>query len=230
MKNYIVIGGSSGIGESLTQKLNEKNENVWASFNTKPKENFGNVKYFPFDAVNDSLNLDDFPGTVDGLVYCPGSIQLKPFHRFSEQDFIDDFKLQVTGAIKVIQQLLPKLKTSESASIVLFSTVAVQMGFTFHSKVSVSKGAIEGLTKALSAEFAPNIRVNCIAPSLTQTPLAEKLLNTPEKIEKQSLLNPLKRVGQPTDIAEAAEFLLSPKSSWVTGQVIHIDGGFSSLK
>ena len=141
---------------------------------------------------------------------------LKPFGRTTEEEFIDDFKLQVTGAIKIIQTCLPKLKKSPGASIVLFSTVAVQMGFHFHSIVSTSKGAIEGLTKALAAEFAPHIRVNCIAPSITNTPLAASILNTPQKIDASAQRHPLKRIGSAEDIASMASFLLSADSSWIT--------------
>ena len=229
MRNYVIIGGSSGIGESLVQLLTNEDSVVWASYLNNEKTNQGNVKYFKFDATADTLNLEDFPEKIDGIAYCPGSINLKPFHRISEENFIEDFKLQVTGATKVIRQLLPRLKASGEASIVLFSTVAVQKGFTFHSQVSISKGAIEGLTKALAAELSPGIRVNAIAPSLTDTPLAERLLNSQEKMDRQSATNPLKRVGKASDIAEMANFLLSTKSSWITGQIIHVDGGFSNL-
>lgn len=225
----MVIGGSSGIGAALVDQLQTGNCRVYASFNQHPKTTSEAIQYFQFDAVHDTLPTEDLPDTIDGLVYCPGSITLKPFHRFTEEQFIEDFKLQVTGATKEIQQLLPQLKASQAASIVLFSTVAVQRGFNFHSQVAISKGAIEGLTKALAAEFAPTIRVNAIAPSLTDTPLAERLLNTPDKIEKQAGVNPMKRVGNAADIAEMAHFLLTSKSSWVTGQIIAVDGGFSSL-
>jgi len=230
MKNYVIIGGSSGIGLELVKRLENGDTKIISTYHTHPIQDRQNVKYIRLDVISDLLNMNYLPEEIHGLAYCPGSINLKPFHRFTEQNFIDDFKLQVTGAAKIIQQILPRLKASGNASIVLFSTVAVQQGFRFHSQVSISKGAIEGLTRALSAEFAPTIRVNAIAPSLTNTPLAEKLLNTPEKIKYQSDQNPLKRIGEPKDIAELAEFLISPKSLWITGQILHIDGGFSSLK
>jgi NAD(P)-dependent dehydrogenase (short-subunit alcohol dehydrogenase family) len=180
--------------------------------------------------MQESFDTSQLPSTLDGLVYCPGAIQLKPFARIKEEDFLRDFKLQVLGAIQVIQQCLPLLKNSSAPSIVLFSTVAASMGFNFHSLVSTSKGALEGLTKALAAEFAPNIRINCIAPSITDTPLAASLLNTPEKIEANAQRHPLKRIGKVEDIAEAACFLLSEKSAWITGQIIHIDGGMIAIK
>ena len=227
MKNYLIIGGSTGIGNSLVKILSENNQ-VYASYK-KTEVSDSAVAYFYHD-VSNSLNQEILPEVIDGLAYCVGSIQLKPFHRFTEEDFIRDYELQVLGAVKVIQEILPKLKQSSSPSIVLFSTVAVQTGFTFHSLVSASKGAIEGLTKALAAELSPKIRVNCIAPSITQTPLAGALLNTEEKITANGQRHPLGRIGQPNDIAELAAFLLSEKSSWITGQIMHIDGGISTIK
>jgi len=170
------------------------------------------------------------PEEIHGLAYCPGSINLKPFHRFKDEDFIEDFKLQVSGAIKIIRTLLPRLKKSGDSSIVLFSTIAVQRGFNFHAQVSVSKGAVEGLTRALAAEFAPNIRVNAVAPSLTDTPLASRLLNSLEKKETQAQNNPLNRIGDAKEVAQAAAYLLTPNSSWTTGQILHVDGGHSTLK
>jgi NAD(P)-dependent dehydrogenase (short-subunit alcohol dehydrogenase family) len=167
---------------------------------------------------------------VDGLVYCPGSIDLKPFGRIKPEQFIKDYELQVLGAVKCIQAVLPKLKKADNPSVVLFSTVAVQNGFNFHSLVASSKGAIEGLTRSLAAEFAPKIRVNAIAPSLTDTPLASRMLNSDAKREANDQRHPLKRIGKVEDIAHAAMYLLSDKSSWVTGQIFHVDGGMSSIK
>ena len=230
MKNYVIIGGSSGIGASIVSKLENTNSQIFATYNTNSKTDTHQTSYHFLDVTASEINIDDIPDQINGLVYCPGTINLKPFKRFKDEDFINDYKIQVLGAIRVIRALLPKFSTDNSASIVLFSTVAVQQGFTFHSQVASSKGAIEGLTRALSAEFAPRIRVNAIAPSLTNTNLAGRLLNTPEKIEAMGSKNPMKRVGEANDIAEAAVFLLSDKSSWITGQIFHVDGGYSTIK
>jgi len=229
MKNYLIIGASSGIGKALSLELAEAGNNVIGTYNSNKVEDSTNLKLHLLDVTTD-FELDFIPEQIDGLVYCPGSINLKPFKRIPPESFQEDFNLQVLGAIKVIQKALPALQKSDAPSIVLFSTVAVQSGFNFHAQVSVSKGAIEGLTKSLAAEFAPKIRVNAIAPSLTDTPLASKLLSSEEKREANANRHPLKRIGTVDDIAQSAAFLLSEKSSWITGQIIHVDGGMSTLK
>jgi NAD(P)-dependent dehydrogenase (short-subunit alcohol dehydrogenase family) len=230
MKNYLIIGGSSGIGYTSAELLAKKGHHVYASYNsTLPSVQDSAVNYFKYNVLDDENTFDHLPEKLDGLVYCPGAINLKPFHRIKPETFSKDYELQLIGAVKVIQAILPKLKTAETSSIVLFSTVAVQMGFNFHSLVSASKGAIEGLTRALAAEFAPGIRVNCIAPSLTNTPLANRLLNTPEKIAGTAERHPLKRTGEAGDMANAIKFLLGDESSWITGQVLKVDGGLSAI-
>ena len=231
MKNYLIIGASSGIGRKLADILANSGNKVYGTYCTKPiQNNTTGPEYHFCNVLEENLNFNFLPDTLDGLVYCPGSITLKSFGRIRPEEFVQDFNLQVVGAVKVIQAVLPKLKSSESASIVLFSTVAVKSGFNFHTMVSASKGAIEGLSVSLAAELAPKIRVNCVAPSLTDTPLAESLLNNEAKREANAQRHPLKRIGNVNDIAEMAGFLISDKSRWITGQVFHVDGGLSTLK
>lgn len=227
MKQFVIIGASSGIGKALCHHLH-KNANITATYNQSEPQELSNVTWHKFDVT--APNYDWLPDQIDGLVYCPGSINLKPFKRIKRSEYLSDFDLQVGGAIELIQKALPALKKSDFASIVLFSTVAVGHGFNFHTQVAASKGALEGFGKALAAELAPAVRVNLVAPSLTNTPLSEKMLNTEAKIEQNANRHPLKRIGQPDDIAGMAAFLLSEKSSWITGQVFNVDGGMSSLK
>lgn len=230
MKNILIIGASSGIGQAAAGKLSADHQ-VWGTYNrTNLGSADGRVQYYHLDILQETLDLSYLPQSIDALVYCPGAILLKPFARISEAEWLNDYRVNVLGANKVIQQVLPRLKKSNAASIVLFSTVAVQTGMPFHSVVAASKGAVEGLTRALAAEFAPSIRVNCIAPSLTDTPLAGALLQTEEKKQAAAQRHPLKRVGTVQDMANAIEFLISEKSSWMTGQVLHIDGGMGNLK
>ena len=167
---------------------------------------------------------------IDGAVYFPGTINLKPFHRITTLDFVNDYTINALGAASFVQAYLPQLKQSTKASILFISSVAVQNGMPFHTSIAMAKGAIEGLTKALAAELAPAIRVNCIAPSLTATPLADRFINTPEKLEASEKRNPLKKVGTANELAEAISFLLTEKSSWITGQVLAVDGGMGTLK
>lgn len=228
MKNYLIVGASSGIGKELAKQLSSQGHTVYGTFFSNELRE--ELNFYYLDVLDDNIDVGFLPESLDGLAYCPGKIDLKPFNRIKNDELHSDFDLQVVGAVKVIQAVLPKLKMNGNSSIVLFSTVAVQTGFPFHALVSISKGAIEGLTRALAAEFAPTIRVNAIAPSITNTPLAGKLLSNEEKISANGNRHPLKRIGTPEEIAEIAAFLLSDKSGWITGQIIHVDGGISALK
>ncbi len=231
MANNLIIGASSGIGKALARQLADSGQMVFGTFNKNEiHSEHPFIKYCQLNVLDENFSLDFLPDTLTSVIYCPGSINLRPFERIKPTDFTNDYNLQVVGAIKIIQAVASKLKDSENACIILFSTVAVQTGLPFHSQVSASKGAIEGLTKALAAEYAPKIRVNCIAPSLTETPLAASLLNSDQKKEANAQRHPLKRIGTTDDIANMAEFLLSHKASWITGQIIHVDGGISTLK
>jgi NAD(P)-dependent dehydrogenase (short-subunit alcohol dehydrogenase family) len=230
MKNYLIIGASSGIGKSLAELLNNDGHRVFGTYHSHVSEDKDLISFHSLNVLDEQPDLGFLPAQLDGLVYCPGSIQLRPFARIKAQSFLDDYHLQVVGAVKTIQAALPALNATNSASIVLFSTVAVQNGFNFHSQISASKGAIEGLTRSLAAELAPKIRVNAIAPSLTDTPLASTLLNSDTKRESNADRHPLKRIGTPQDMAQMAHFLISEKAGWITGQVLHVDGGISALR
>lgn len=230
MKNVLVIGGSSGIGAAIVDELLEQDYRVTATFRSHEISlDHPNLFKQRFDVLEDdpsSIQLDE----VDAIVYAPGSIDLKPFNRFEVSDLQSDLQLNALAAFNVIKSLYSKLRKGKDPSVVLFSTVAVQTGFPYHLQVGISKGAVEGMVRALAAEFAPRIRVNAIAPSLTDTPLAGNMLSTEEKKKANGDRHPLGRVGEPKDIAAVAEFLVSDRSSWVTGQIMHVDGGMSSIK
>jgi 3-oxoacyl-[acyl-carrier protein] reductase len=228
MKNILLIGGSYGIGLAIANELAAGNTIFVASRTSEGLAGL-NITHIPFDASTDILDISKLPEIIDGLVYCPGSINLRPFKALKIDAFENDLQINFISAVKVIQTVLPHLTASEQSSIVLFSSVAASMGMPFHTSVAAAKGAIEGFAKALAAEYAPKIRVNVIAPSLTDTPLADKFLNNEEKKEKSSLRHPLKRFGTTDDIAQMANFLLSDKSSWISGQIFHVDGGMSTL-
>ena len=217
--NHLIIGGNSGIGKAVVDLLGESDCVIFSRTGDGK-----NANHHQINVLTD--NLPDLP-ELKTIVYCPGTIQLKPFHRFSEEDFLKDLQTNVIGAIKVLQFYQKTLK-SNNGNVVLFSTIAISQGMGFHSSIAVSKGAIEGLMKSLAAEWAPFVRVNCIAPSLTDTPLAQDLLNTEQKREGANNRHPLKRIGTPIDIAQGVKFLI--ENTWITGQIIHIDGGLSSLR
>ena len=227
-KNILIIGGSSGIGLQIVKKLNVEH-NVFVANRTNDSLSGLNHQYIKVDVSKETLDPSYLPDSLDGLVYCPGSINLRPFRGLKPETFIEDFNLNVMGAVRSINAVLKNLNNSSQASIVLFSTVAVQIGMPFHSSVAVSKGAIEGLTRSLAAELAPKISVNAIAPSLVNTPLAEKFLNSESKMERAVERHPLKKVGSADEIANFAIHLLF-NSSWMTGQILGIDGGIGSTK
>lgn len=231
MKTIVIVGCGSGIGLETAKVLSENHQIIGISRTKNPQLENINMKFYEKDILSDSLDDIDFPDIIDGLVYAPGSINLKPFNRLSEEDFKNDFNINVLGAVKCIQKLLPNLKKSGNGSVVLYSSVAAKTGMPFHASVAASKCAVEGLTRSLAAEFSSQkIRVNAIAPSLTETPLASQLLSTPEKREASAKRHPLQRIGNANEIARLTAFLLSDDTSWITGQVFGIDGGLSTIK
>ena len=229
MKNYLVIGGSSGIGKEITELLSKENI-VFSTSRNELNESNENIRHIKYDVLEDDLDPGLLPNQIDGFVYCPGTINLRPFRSLKLETFRSDLELNLIGAIKTLQIILTRLQQSPSSSIIFYSTVAVKTGMPFHSSVSSSKSALEGLTKSLAAEFAPKIRVNCIAPSIVNTPLANKFLNTEDKIEKAAARHPLNKIGTAKEIAQLTQYLLDEKSKWITGQIINIDGGISSVK
>lgn len=232
-RNVFVVGGSSGIGLALVKILHaDGHHDVYVGSRTNETlADTPGIHHLKLDVKDDTLDLEALPEVLHGLVYCPGTIVLKPFQRTSLDDFKNDLDVNLLGAVKAIQGSLGRMKKSpEGASIVLFSTVAVKEGMPFHASVASAKGAVEGLTRSLAAEFAPRIRVNVIAPSLIDTPLAQNLLSSEEKRRASAERHPLKRIGTAEEVAGLAAHLLSDAGSWITGQVLHIDGGMSSLR
>ncbi|MFD2587125.1 SDR family NAD(P)-dependent oxidoreductase [Croceitalea marina] len=225
-KNILLVGGSHGIGFEIAKALQDQFTIYVAS---RTNDELGNleVNYISFDATTDTFEDSELPNELHGFVYCPGSINLKPFKMLSIDTFKEDMELNFFSLVKVVKTVMPKM--ADGSSMVFFSTVAVATGMPFHTSVAAAKGAIEGFAKSLAAEYSPKVRVNTIAPSLVDTTLAKRLLNNDRKRELMNERHPLKRVGEAKDIANLACFLLKEDSSWVTGQSIGIDGGISTL-
>jgi 3-oxoacyl-[acyl-carrier protein] reductase len=233
-KNILIVGASSGIGLATAELLHGLGARLFTASRHESAELAAlGTTFLAYDATQPQAaeRLAALPEVLHGVVYCPGSIKLRPFERIPLDDFRADFELNVLGAVQVLQAVMKRLKKAEGASVVLFSTVAATTGMSFHTSIATAKAGLEGLTRALAAEYAAsNVRVNAVAPSLTDTPLAAALLNTPEKQEASAKRSPLQRVGQPRDLAYMASFLLSDHSSYITGQVLPVDGGMGRLK
>lgn len=229
-KNILIVGASSGIGLSLAKNLQKKGAKLILASRNKPDLS-GDYQYIKLDVLDMKDELKELPEILHGLAYCPGSINLKPFQSIKENDYINDFRLNTVGAAMVIQQSLKALKNAKGASIVLFSTVAANTGLSFHASIASAKGALQGFGLSLAAELASKqIRVNMIAPSLTDTPLAENLLSSDEKKEASNKRHPIGRFGKPEDISNAASFLLDSENNWITGQIIGVDGGMEKIR
>jgi 3-oxoacyl-[acyl-carrier protein] reductase len=230
-KNYLIVGGTSGIGAAIANTLAGEGHQLFIVSRSEAKDLPEGAKHLQADILDPETDLSGFlPEMLHGMAHCPGSINLRSFKALKPADFEEEFRINVSGAVTAIKAALRPMQKAGHAAVVLFSTVAVQTGLPFHASIAASKGAIEGLTRSLAAEFAPGIRFNAIAPSLTDTPLAARLLNDDTKREGAALRNPMKRFGKPEDMAQTAAFLLSEKASWITGQVIHVDGGYGALK
>ncbi|SFD20827.1 SDR family NAD(P)-dependent oxidoreductase [Algibacter pectinivorans] len=226
MKTIIVVGGSKGIGKALIEKLLTSCRVINLS-RSIPEISHNNLTHHSCDIINDELpNIEQ----ADGLVYCPGSINLKPISRLSIDDFKNDFEINVLGAVNVIQTYLPILKNGKQPSIVLFSTVAAKLGMPYHASIAVAKSGVEGLVKSLGAELAPTIRINAIAPTVTNTELASKLLRNDKMIENITERHPLKKFLDPEEVAEMAVFLLSDSCASMSGQIFEMDCGIVSFK
>jgi NAD(P)-dependent dehydrogenase (short-subunit alcohol dehydrogenase family) len=228
MKHYVIVGASSGIGFELAKKLSTSNNITALSRSEKEVNTLSNTTYYSVDISEENPNFPVLDKPIDGLIYCPGTINLKPFRSLRAEDYLNEWNINFLGAVKTIKHFLPQLQQAENSSIVLFSTVAVQTGMAFHASIAAAKGAVEGLTRSLASEFAPKVRVNAVAPSLTNTPLADKLINAEAKLKSAEDRHPLKKIGQPNDIANAVLYLLD--ANWVTGQIISVDGGMSALR
>lgn len=226
MKNVVIIGGTKGIGKAIVDEIIDQNKVTCLSRN-KTEFNHSNYTFHEFDALSDEYPEVD---SIDCLIYCPGSINLKPISTLGLDDFRNDFELNVIGAIKAIKKYLPLLKKSESASIILFSTVATKLGMPYHASVAVAKSGIDGLVKTLGSELAPNIRINAIAPTITKTELTSKILRNEKIIENMVERHPLKKILSPNEIAKMASFLISADSSSISGQIFNMDAGIVTFK
>jgi 3-oxoacyl-[acyl-carrier protein] reductase len=226
MKNIVIIGGSKGIGNAILLQQLEKNL-VHNISRNPPEVSHPNLTHYTLDVLKDELPAID---SIDTLIYCPGSINLKPIGSLSIEDFRNDFEINVIGAVKTIQKYLPVIKKGTDPSIVLFSTVAVKLGMPFHASIATAKAGIEGLVKSLGAELASVVRVNAIAPTITETSLSAGILRNDRMKENMVERHPMKNYLKPEEVAEMADFLISEKAKSISGQVFEMDYGIVSFK
>ena len=226
-KNILIIGSSSALGRAASEMLRDSGEYTIGVGRTDQS-----LSYNEHHIIND-YDFGNFPvidKPIHGLVYCPGTIQLKPFHRITPEEWVAELRVNLMGAVATVQHYLSQLKSAGRASVIFVSTVAVKSGMPFHASVATSKAALEGLSRSLAAEYAPVIRFNVVAPGLTESGLSERLLNSPEKWEAAAKRHPMKSIGKPADLASAACFLLSDQAGWITGETLAVDGGMANLR
>lgn len=228
-KQWLVVGGNSGIGASIVERLLARDDDVLCvarHLDGMPST----VKTHRWDVTEQAFPEAFIPEKLDGVVYCPGSIRLKPFAQLRLAEFQEDLMVNTLGAIKALQACHAALSKADHASVVMFSTVAVQTGLKFHASVATAKGALEGLVRSLAAEWAPHISVNAIAPALIETPLSQPLIRDDKRRQGVEQMNPMKRIGQPDTVAGLCEWLLTMSTPFVTGQVFAVDGGMSRVR
>lgn len=226
MKNIVIIGGSKGIGNAILMQQLETNR-VYNISRTAPEVAHENLSHHSINILTDELPEIE---NIDTLIYCPGSINLKPMGSLSIADFRNDFEINVIGAVKTIQKYLPVLKKGTNPSILLFSTVAVKLGMPFHASIATSKAGVEGLVKSLGAELASTVRINAIAPTITETTLSSNILRNDRMKENMIERHPMKSYLKPEEVAEMANFLISEKAKSMSGQIFEMDYGMVSFK
>jgi 3-oxoacyl-[acyl-carrier protein] reductase len=227
MKNIVIIGGSKGIGFEILKQQLANNNQVFNISRNAPEVSSPNLKHFELNVLTDTLpDIEN----IDTLIYCPGSINLKPIGSLSIDDFRNDFDINVIGAVKSIQKYLPTLKKGNNPSIVLFSTVAVKLGMPYHASVATAKAGVEGLVKSLGAELASVVRVNAIAPTITETTLAANILRNDRMKENMVERHPMKNYLKPEEVANMANFLISENAKSISGQIFEMDYGLVTFK
>ena len=226
MKNIVIIGGSKGIGHAILLQQLENNK-VYNISRNAPDISHPNLTHYSLDVLKDALPEIE---NIDSLIYCPGSINLKPIGSLSIDDFRNDFEINVIGAVKTIQKYLPVLKKGTNPSIVLFSTVAAKLGMPFHASIATAKAGVEGLVKSLGAELASVVRVNAIAPTITETSLSAGILRNDRMKENMMERHPMKNYLKPKEVAQMAHYLISDHAKSISGQVFEMDYGIVSFK